>query len=231
MHLHRVEALSDSTFAVALTLLIFDVRVERPRVNGVSHDLWFNEWPHYVGYLVSFVVIGMIWMNHHAVFRMLRRIDHTGMVLNLALLGLVVFIPFPTQTLATYLAAYPQRGDLVTSFYGLMLAACTLMLAVLWHHLERRPDLLRSGDDPTTLRHLTRRLYVTPLLYLAAAALSLLDHWVGVVLYAAIACGYLLHTGTRAFPSEADESTPDAGVGGVDPVEAVPAPTSPPTPA
>ncbi|MGO9027124.1 MAG: TMEM175 family protein [Acidimicrobiales bacterium] len=205
MHTRRLEALSDSTFAVALTLLIFDVRVLRPRVNGVTHDLWFGEWPHYIGYLVSFSVIGMIWINHHSVFRMVRRIDNTGMVLNLAFLGLIVFIPFPTQTLATYLAAYPQRGDFVATFYGLCLAACTLVLAVLWHHLERRPDLLRRGDDPVVLSRLTRRLYMTPALYAAAAGLSLLNHWVGIALYVGIACGYLLHTGTRAFPGSGEE--------------------------
>jgi uncharacterized membrane protein len=195
----RLEALSDSTFAVALTLLIFDVRVPVPRVDGVTHDLWFGQWPHYIGYIVSFLVIGMIWMNHHAVFRMVRRVDNTSMVLNLAFLGLIVFIPFPTQTLATYLAAYPQQGDFVAAFYGLILAAATLVLAILWHHLERHPQLLHRGDDPSALHRLTQRLYLTPVLYVVAAALSLLNHWVGMVLYVAIACGYLLHTGTRAF--------------------------------
>jgi uncharacterized membrane protein len=195
----RLEALSDSTFAVALTLLIFDVRVPAPRIGGVTHDLWFGEWPHYIGYAVSFLVIGMIWMNHHAVFRMVRRVDNTAMVLNLAFLGLIVFIPFPTQTLATYLAAYPQQGDFVAAFYGLILAAATLVLAILWHHLERHPQLLHRGDDPVALHRLTRRLYLTPVLYVAAAGLSLLNHWVGMALYVVIACGYLLHTGTRAF--------------------------------
>jgi uncharacterized membrane protein len=201
----RTEALSDSTFAVAMTLLIFDVRVPVPRLHGVSHDLWFNEWPHYVGYVVSFVVIGMIWMNHHSVFRMIRRIDHAGMVINLGFLGLIVFIPFPTQTMATYLATYPDQGDFVVGFYGLALAASTLVLAVLWHHLARRPGLLRPGDDPVALKRLTRQLYVTPVLYVVAAGLAVLDHWVGVVAYLVIACGYLLHTGTRAFPADEDE--------------------------
>src|ERR1019366_5915895 len=141
MNPRRTEALSDSTFAVAMTLLIFDVRMPTPRFHGTAHDLWFNEWPHYTGYAVSFTVIGMIWMNHHSVFRMIRRIDHTGMVMNLGFLGLIVFIPFPTQIMATYLVSHPSRGDFVASFYGLSLAAATLVLALLWHHLARRLDL------------------------------------------------------------------------------------------
>jgi len=202
VHTRRLEALSDSTFAVALTLLIFDVRVPRPQIHGVTHDLWFGEWPHYLGYVVSFLVIGMMWINHHAVFRMVRRIDNACLVLNLVFLALIVFIPFPTQTLTTYLAAYPQRGDVVAAFYGLTLAACTLVLAVLWHHIERHPELLHRRDDPGALHRLTRRLYVTPVLYAAAAAVSLLNHWLGLGLYALVAGGYLLYTGTRALPPE-----------------------------
>ena len=209
MHTRRLEALSDSTFAVAMTLLIFDVRVPQPRVNGVTSDLWFHEWPHYLGYLVSFLVIGMVWINHHSVFRMVRRMDHTTMVLNLAFLGLIVFIPFPTQTLTTYLAAYPQKGDIVASFYGLCLAAATLALAVLWHHLERHPELLHLHDDPAALHRLTGRLYVTPALYAAAAVISLVNHWLGLGLYALVAVGYLLHTGTRGFPTGMPDPDPD----------------------
>jgi uncharacterized membrane protein len=210
MHTRRLEALSDSTFAVALTLLLFDLRVPQPQVHGVTHDLWFGQWPHYLGFVVSFLVIGMIWINHHAIFRMVRRVDNAVLVLNLAFLSLIVFIPFPTQTLTTYLAAYPQKGDTVAAFYGLSLAACTLVLAVLWHHIERHPELLHRRDDPAVLHRLTRRLYVTPVLYAAAAAISLLNHWLGLTLYALVAGGYLLHTGTRGLPaaSEGPDGTP-----------------------
>ena len=149
MKTRRTEALSDSTFAVAMTLLIFDVRL--PAAKGysdtVAHELWFNEWFHYLGYVVSFAVVGMIWMNHHSIFRLLRRIDHTGMVLNLTLLGFVVFLPFPTQLLAVHLVNDGNVGDVVAVFYGLSLAAATLSLAVLWHHLSRHPELLHPGVD------------------------------------------------------------------------------------
>ena len=214
MKTRRTEALSDSTFAVAMTLLIFDVRVPVGgyHARGVAHDLWFSEWYHYLGYLVSFVVIGMIWMNHHSIFRLLRRIDHTGMVLNLGLLGVVVFLPFPTQLLAIYLVSHPNLGDVVAVFYGLSLAAATLMMAVLWHHLARRPELLHPDVEPAALGQLTRRLYLTPVLYVVATGIAAIDHWAGVGLYLAIACVYVLHTGTRAFPTldTGDEDGPVA---------------------
>ena len=207
MNPRRTEALSDGTFAVAMTLLIFDVRLGtgHAQVHGASHDLWFGEWPHYVGYLVSFVVVGMLWLNHHSVFRLVRRIDHTAMVLNLLLLLLVVFIPFPTQVLAAYLVDSSSVGDVVAVFYGLALAAATLALALLWHHFERCPQLLKPGVDPQQIHILTRRLYLSPVLYLGMAAIAASNHWVGLILYLTVACVYILHTGTRAFPILSDE--------------------------
>lgn len=200
----RTEALSDGTFAVAMTLLIFDVRLPDVRVGhhlgGVAHDLWFQEWSHYLGYVVSFAVVGMIWLCHHTIFRMLRGIDHTGIILNLGLLALVVFVPFPTQVMAAYLASHDHEEMYVAAFYGLSLGATTLMLAVLWHHVSRGRRLIEPWIPDDAVRRLTRRYYTTPVLYLVATAISLAVPALGLVLFLVIACGYLLHTGTRAAP-------------------------------
>jgi uncharacterized membrane protein len=201
----RTEALSDSTFAVAMTLLIFDVRLPAPKIHTLSRDLWFNAWPHYLGYVISFMVIGMIWVSHHTIFRLVRAIDHGAMVVNLALLSLVVFIPFPTQVLALYISqGSTSQKELAVAFYGLSLAAATLMLAVLWHSLSRRA-LIQTwvGDDE--MKRVTHRYYLTPALYLAATGLALVDDRVGIVLFLIIGSGYLLHTGTRVAPSHPDD--------------------------
>ena len=201
----RTEALSDSAFAVAMTLLIFDVRLpdireQGTRLHGIAYDLWFGEWTHYLGYLISFVVVGMIWMCHHTIFRMLSGIDHAGMLYNLALLGLVVFIPFPTQLMAAYLSKHDPEQAYVAAFYGICLGAATLMLAVLWHHVSRGRRLIEPWIPDEAITRLTRRYYLTPVLYLMATGIAVWDIYVGLVLFLAIACGYLLHTGTRAAP-------------------------------
>jgi uncharacterized membrane protein len=199
----RTAALSDSTFAVAMTLLIFDVRVPAGLHPRLAHDLWFHEWPHYLGYLVSFVVIGALWVTHHTVFRQLSHIDHTEIVLNLALLGLVVFIPFPTQLVAAYIGSASRVDQAyVAAFYGGCLAAATLMMAVLWHHAASGRRLLRYSLDDASARQLTKRLYVTPILYALATLLALIDLRIGLPAYLLIACGYVLHTGTRVVPRE-----------------------------
>lgn len=128
---------------------------------------------------------------------------------NLALLGLVVFIPFPTQILALYISqGTASQKDVAVAFYGLSLAAATFMLAVLWH-VMRRGGLVQPwvGDDD--LRRVTRRYNLTPVLYLAAMALAFVDDRLGLVLFLVIGCGYLLHTGTRVAPREVEGTDHD----------------------
>lgn len=192
-------ALSDSTFAVAITLLIFDVRFAGPD-RGVAEDLWYHQWPHYTGYFVSFAVIGMLWLNHHAIFRLIRHIDHGVLVLNLAFLGVVVFMPFPTQVMAAYLSASDGEEVYVAVFYGLTMAAATLVLALLWHYAARRHHLLESWVPRDASAQLTRRLYVTPVLLVLATLLGLIDVRLGLVLFLVVTLGYLLHTGARVAP-------------------------------
>jgi uncharacterized membrane protein len=201
----RTEALSDSTFAVAMTLLIFDVRLPSTRISNLSHDLWFNAWPHYLGYAISFTVIGMIWVSHHTIFRLVRGIDHRAMVVNLALLALVVFIPFPTQVLAVYISqGTTSQKELAVAFYGLSLATATLMLAFLWHSVSR-PALVQPWVGANELKRITRRYYLTPPLYVVATGLALIDFRLGIFLFLAIGSGYLLHTGTRVAPPHPDD--------------------------
>ncbi len=210
-----------------MTLLIFDVRLPDVRLghqlHGVAHDLWFQEWPHYLGYGVSFVVIGMIWVCHHTIFRMLRGIDHSGIVINLALLGLVVFLPFPTQVMAAYLGTHNSEQAYVAAFYGLSLGATTLMLAILWHHVSRGRRLIEPWIPDDAVRRLTRRYYLTPVLYLVATAVAIAYQPAGLVLFLAIACGYLLHTGTRAAPTRPTHQLhPERSPGQLDPLVAEP---------
>jgi uncharacterized membrane protein len=102
----RVEAFSDGVFAVAATLLVLGLHVKYTP-GRLGHEL-AQEWPQYATYVVSFVTIGIIWMNHHAQFERIVRVDRTMMMLNLLLLMFVTLIPFPTGLLAQYLH---ERSD------------------------------------------------------------------------------------------------------------------------
>jgi uncharacterized membrane protein len=90
----RVEAFSDGVIAVAITLLALDLRVPDPAAHGGLAHALAAQWPNYAAYLVTFLTIGIIWINHHAMLRRLVSVDHTILVLNLLLLLTVVILPF-----------------------------------------------------------------------------------------------------------------------------------------
>ena len=101
MRVSRLEAFSDGVFAIAATLLVLELRVPAD-----GHDLT-NEvlalWPAYAAYLVSFLTIGIIWVNHHSLLEHCRRVDRRFLYLNLALLVAVGIVPFPTALVGRYI--------------------------------------------------------------------------------------------------------------------------------
>ena len=100
----RLEAFSDGVFAVAITLLALNLTVARPgRGDTLLHQL---HWPVFVAYLISFFMIGIVWVNHHVLVRGIAVVDRTLLFLNLVLLLFVVMIPWATATVANYLAAH-----------------------------------------------------------------------------------------------------------------------------
>ncbi len=102
----RVEAFSDAVFAIAITLLMLDLRLPSGSENASNQEL-FDElirlWPQYLAFVTSFAFIGVIWINHHRVFTLIRRIDAPLLLLNLLLLFGVTVLPFPTSVLADHL--------------------------------------------------------------------------------------------------------------------------------
>jgi uncharacterized membrane protein len=100
----RLEAFSDGVFAVAITLLALNIAVSG---RGLQHQLWLHRWS-FGAYLLSFFVIGIIWVNHHVLIKSIALVDRTLLFLNLVLLLFVVLIPFSTATVAQYL---PVPGE------------------------------------------------------------------------------------------------------------------------
>ena len=98
----RLEAFSDGVFAVAITLLAFNFSIHATGHGTLAHQLTHDLWPSFLAYLVSFFMIGIIWVNHHVLVRQIAVVDRTLLFLNLVLLLFVVLIPFATSTVAAY---------------------------------------------------------------------------------------------------------------------------------
>jgi len=185
----RIEAFSDGVFAIAITLLVLEIK---PPTH--STDLWHDLgrlWPSYVGFLVSFFTIGVIWVNHHRQFELFVRADRTLMFLNLLLLFWVAFIPFPTSVVAEYFREGTQK-DVASAVYAGTFLAMGLSFFSMWVHAGRAG--LLGEVTPEQLRRLTLRNMLGQVGYAIAVALAFVSPPASLALCGAIAL-YYVHPG------------------------------------
>jgi uncharacterized membrane protein len=151
----RIEAFSDGVFAIAITLLVLEISVPE----AAFEDLWHgiaDQWPSYLAYVTSFLTIGTIWLMHHGIFRRLAQADGFVTRMNLLLLMLVSFLPFPTKLLAEAIDnADSERAAVI--FYGLILLSISLMLTALWRYIATHRDLLKAGVSDDEVAAITER--------------------------------------------------------------------------
>jgi uncharacterized membrane protein len=150
----RTEAFSDGVFAIAITLLVLDIRVP----GSAFRDLWAGigeQWPAYLAYVTSFSTIGFVWLAHHAMFGRVRAVESTVMRINLLLLLVVSFLPFPTRLMAE--AIHDKNAErAAVVFYGVTLLAISLAVGAMWRAVAARPQLLREDVDEADVEDLLR---------------------------------------------------------------------------
>ena len=189
MSTSRIEAFSDGVFAIAITLLVLEIK---PPVH--STDLWHDLgrlWPSYVGFFVSFFTIGVIWVNHHRQFELFVRSDRTLMFLNLLLLFWVAFIPFPTSVVAESFREGTQT-DVASAVYAGTFLAMGLSFFSMWVYAGRAG--LIGEVLPGQLRRLTRRNMLGEVGYAIAVALAFVSPPASLALCGVIAL-YYVHPG------------------------------------
>lgn len=196
----RLEAFSDGVFAIAITLLVLDLTVPKGHPDG---ELWAalgREWPSYFAYLVSFLVIGIIWVNHHTVFEKVRAVDRAVLFANLALLLFVSVIPFPTRLVAEYLTSSAD-ARVAVAIYSTTMLATGLSYGALWLVITRDAGLLHAHLDRAAQRAAIRRFGLGNVVYLLTIGLSFLNPVATLAVHGAIAVYYCfdqLRTGTAA---------------------------------
>jgi uncharacterized membrane protein len=151
MDTRRAEAFSDGVFAIAITLLVLDLRLPGPgpQHHSLTYQL-LHDWPQYFAYVVSFLTIGIMWMNHHTIVAHISRVDRPLLVLNLVLLMGVVAIPFPTALVAEHLR--DADGTTATVTYGLVMIAVSIGFAGLWIYVVTHAQQLGGQAQPEALR-------------------------------------------------------------------------------
>lgn len=190
----RVEAFSDGVMAVAITLLVLDLRVPEPEPGRSLASGLLELWPNALAYVISFIAIGIMWLSHHTMFHRLAGVDHSVLVLNLVLLLCIVVLPFTTSVLSSYLDV-PGQGVLAAVLYaGSFLVTSSLFFALQYHLLKRRPHLLREAPDPVQTRSILRRGLVSIPVYVLAAAAALVSPYLTLGICMALGLFYLLST-------------------------------------
>jgi uncharacterized membrane protein len=184
----RLETFSDGVFAIAATLLILEVHL--PGHGSVTHDL-VHAWPSYVAYAISFLTIGIIWVNHHTVLQQIGRVDRTFLFINVVFLMVVAFSPFPTRVVAEHL----RNGSKPAAFaYGLTFTLMAISYGTMWFYAARGRRLIAADADQRVVSGISRSFAPGSLIYGAATLSSLLSAYLAVALYAAIALFYVLES-------------------------------------
>jgi len=186
MNKARVESFSDGVFAFAITLLVLGVQVPAIK-SGADKELraaLIHSIAQLLPYVTSFATIGIIWLNHHSMFHSVQKVEHTTLTLNLFLLLVVSFIPYPTAVLSRY-GALPSSAFL----YGGVLSLLGLSYSLLWMHIVRRNLSTVCADRNVTRRNIRRNLLGT-LVYPAATIVSLRYPHLGVAIYFGLAVFY-----------------------------------------
>jgi uncharacterized membrane protein len=193
----RIEAFSDGVFAIAITLLILEIRLPHDtgaESAGHARSLWLalaGLWPSYLAYVLSFLIVGIMWANHRNMFRYIARADHLFVMLNVGLLLFVSFIPFPTAVLADHLRD-PDDRVAATVLYSASFLPTAIFYNVLWRYAASGRRLLRADADADLCDHMSREYLMGPIIYAVATAIAFVSPWISLGVHGLLAVLYVI---------------------------------------
>jgi uncharacterized membrane protein len=185
----RLETFSDGVFAIAITLLVLEFGVD-----AATHDLGaqlLHIWPSYFAYVTSFLTIGVIWVNHHALFDFVGQVDRGLLFVNTLLLMVVSFTPFPTRLIAEFLRESDNEQTAALA-YGITFVIMAVLFQLLWRWMSTGRRLIKPEVSQETLDDVTRTFNPGVPIYAGATLVALVSPLASIALYLAIALFYAL---------------------------------------
>ncbi|GAC1359346.1 MAG: TMEM175 family protein [Ktedonobacteraceae bacterium] len=170
----RIEAFSDGVFAVAITLLVLNIQAPPPHdpllQDGKLLSFLGSLAPTYLAFVTSFATIGVMWVNHHKLYTHIKRADNTLLLLNLLLLLVIVFIPFPTALMAGYILQPDYHvAAILYCVTFLLMAFC---FNVLWWYASYKNRLIDPNSSEREVSAITKQYRYGPLFYVFTTALA-----------------------------------------------------------
>lgn len=181
---NRLEAFSDGVFAIAITLLVLELRPPTelplaPKLRAMA--------PQMLAYGAAFLVVGMTWIGHHGLFHYLRRANKALIWLNMGVLFCVSFVPFPTMVLGL-----SPLDPVAIRLFALTMVAAGWFYTAMWAYASRGGRLLKEGLPPAVIRSIWLRGMGFPAAYGLAFLLTFWRPWAGLALLAAVPLGFML---------------------------------------
>ena len=164
----RIEAFSDGVFAIAITLLILEIRVPPHTGDGILRDALLDLWPSYLAFLASFMTIGVMWLNHHRLFSLINKRDDGLIVFNLLLLLGITWLPFPTALLAEHLLGPHVDQQAAAVVYAGSFFAISIVFNVIWRYAAHT----KIVDDDVNVAAITRQYALGPIMYAVLVAIA-----------------------------------------------------------
>ena len=200
---------SDGVIAIAITLLVLQIEVPETEQGGLW-DALLDQWPSYIAFIISFVVIGIMWVSHHSMFERIAAVDRGLLFINLILLLGIAFLPFPTNLVATYVQAGGANSHVAAAIYSATMVAIGFAFTGMWIHLSNRPWLLADGVPPERIRSAVHRSLVGPIVYLFTVGLAFVSAEACFVVYALLAAYFVAGPSSRVVTPEGTEAAAEA---------------------
>jgi uncharacterized membrane protein len=185
---NRLETFADGVFAIAITLLVLEIRIPDPGAD--LGKALVNQWPSFAAYVTSFLTIGVMWVSHHQMFTIIRRTTTTFLFLNVLFLLPVAFVPYPTALVAAHILEEGARTTAVL-VYGAVSVVIALMFNVLWAYAFRN-NLVVRGQGADRAGAVARGFIIGPLIYLAATLLAFVNPFISMAVFAGLAVYWML---------------------------------------
>ncbi len=213
----RLETFVDGVFAVVITLLILDIRVPQVEGEAVGAKLLqeiINMWPKYFAYAISFVIVGVYWVGHHAQFRFIRHANRTLLWINILFLMCVAFVPFSAALIGEY-----RHEQIAVVIYGVNLIVVGGCLYLHYWYATQNHRLVDADLSAQQIETSKRRILMAPMICLVAIGLSFVSTTLSIILYLLLPIPYILpgridihwsrshHTVTQTHPASGEEPT------------------------